>query len=127
MSDCTTRGVRIQVAPAFHPERSDPGRQQWFFSYTVTVSNVGAAPVRLVSRHWIITDGSGHVEHVRGPGVVGEQPRLEPGASFEYTSFCHLPTPFGGMHGSYGMVRDDGERFDAQIDPFVLEDPSQVN
>lgn len=127
MSDCTTEGVRIQVAPAFHAERSDPGRQQWFFSYTVTVSNVGEAPVRLVSRHWIITDGSGRVEHVRGPGVVGEQPRLEPGASFEYTSFCHLPTPFGGMQGSYAMVRDDGATFDARIDPFVLEDPSQVN
>jgi ApaG protein len=127
MSDCTTRGVRVQVAPCFHPERSDPRHSRWFFSYTVTVSNVGAEPVRLKSRHWVITDATGHEEHVRGPGVVGEQPRLAPGASFEYTSFCPLPTPFGAMRGSYRMELDHGESFDAVISPFALEDPSQVN
>jgi ApaG protein len=127
MSDCTTRGVRVQVSPVFHPERSDPRKHRWFFSYTVTVSNVGAEPVRLAARHWVITDATGHVEHVRGPGVVGEQPHLQPGASFRYTSFCPLPTPFGAMEGTYQMVLDDGEAFDAVIAAFPLEDPSQVN
>ncbi len=127
MSDCTTRGVRIRVVPAFHSDRSDPSRHRWFFSYTVTIANLGTQPARLISRHWEITDATGQVEHVRGEGVVGEQPRLPPGASFEYTSFCPLPTPFGAMQGSYRMLLDSGESFDAVIDPFSLEDPSQVN
>jgi ApaG protein len=99
----------------------------YFFAYRITITNVGDAPARLMSRHWIITDGSGRVEHVKGPGVVGEQPRLEPGAGFQYTSFCPLPTPVGTMEGSYQMVRDDGREFDAQIAPFTLAAPNALN
>ncbi len=127
MSDRLTQGVRIQVAPRYHPDRSDPVRSHWFFSYTVQISNEGERSVRLLSRHWIITDGFGNVEHVRGPGVVGETPILEPGQAFQYTSFCPLPTSLGSMHGSFRMLDIDGEEFDAMIDPFVLEDPDTVN
>ncbi len=127
MSDRLTQGVRIQVAPRYHPDRSDPVRSHWFFSYTVQISNEGERSVRLLSRHWIITDGFGNVEHVRGPGVVGETPVLEPGQAFQYTSFCPLPTSLGSMHGSFRMLDVDGEEFDAMIDPFVLEDPDTVN
>ena len=91
MSDTTTRGVRVQVQSAYVPERSSPRESHYFFAYRVRISNVGEETVQLVSRHWVITDGDGHVEHVQGPGVVGEQPVLEPGESFEYTSFCPLP------------------------------------
>lgn len=127
MSDTTTNGIRIQVAPQYHPERSDPVRSHWFFSYTVLIANVGEQVVRLLSRHWIITDGYGNVEHVRGPGVVGETPVLRPGEAFQYTSFCPLPTSLGSMHGSFQMKPEQGEPFDAMIDPFVLEDPESVN
>ena len=127
MSDRLTQGVRIQVAPRYHPDRSDPVRSHWFFSYTVQISNEGERSVRLLSRHWIITDGFGNVEHVRGPGVVGETPILEPGQAFQYTSFCPLPTSLGSLHGSFRMLDIDGEEFDAMIDPFVLEDPDTVN
>lgn len=127
MSDTTTRGVRIQVAPRFHPERSDPARSYWFFSYTIRISNLGQELDLLLARHWIVTDATGREQHVRGPGVVGETPVLGPGQAFTYTSFCPLPTSLGSMHGSFQMVTGDGERFDALIDPFVLEDPSTVN
>ena len=86
-----------------------PAQNEWFFLYTVKISNEGAEPVQLVTRHWIITDGTGHVEEVRGPGVVGKQPTLKPGESFEYTSGCPLPTPFGVMEGTYQMVSESGE------------------
>jgi ApaG protein len=92
--------------------------------YTVRISNEGAATVQLISRHWVITDETGKVEEVRGPGVVGEQPVLQPGQSFEYTSGCPLTTPFGTMHGEYQMVDiSSGEQFDAQIAPFTLSEP----
>jgi ApaG protein len=90
VSDATTRGVRVQVRASYLPDRSAPRQGQYLFSYEVRISNVGDETVQLVSRHWVITDGEGRVEHVRGPGVVGEQPVLSPGASFEYTSFCPL-------------------------------------
>lgn len=127
MSDRTTNGIRVQVAPRYHPERSDPGRSHWFFSYTVRISNEGDQGVQLLARHWVITDGYGNVEEVQGPGVVGETPHLGPGEAFEYTSFCPLPTSLGAMQGSYRMRCEDGEEFDAVIDPFVLEDPATVN
>jgi ApaG protein len=127
MSERTTDGVRVQVDPRFHPDKSDPAHRYWFFSYTVTIENRGREPVQLVSRHWRITDATGHVEHVRGPGVVGETPRLEPGEGFVYTSFCPLPTPLGAMEGEYHMRRDDGTMFDAVIDAFALEDPESIN
>jgi len=100
---------------------------RWFFAYTIRIENDGAATVRLLSRHWIITDGNGRVEEVRGPGVVGQQPVLGPGASFEYTSACPLPTPFGVMEGSYQMSTESGERFDVRIAPFSLSEPYAIN
>jgi ApaG protein len=127
MSTAVTEGIRVEVRSDYRPERSEPARRRWLFSYTVTIRNEGAAPARLVSRHWIIVDGSGAREEVRGDGVVGHQPRLEPGQSFEYTSFCVLRTSHGSMRGSYQMVRDGGEAFDAAIAPFPLVVPQLVN
>lgn len=127
MSDATTRGIRVQVESVYVEERSAPNQAYYFFAYHVTISNVGEETATLVSRVWIITDGNGNVERVEGPGVVGEQPRLEPGHSFEYTSFCPLTTPFGTMHGTYQMKTDAGETFDAEIAPFSLEVPGVVN
>jgi len=115
------------VKSRFVSERSSADHGTWFFAYTVLITNEGAATVQLMSRHWIITNADGHVEEVRGPGVVGAQPVLQPGESFEYTSGCPLPTAFGTMHGSYQMVTDDGERFDADIAPFSLSMPYAVN
>ena len=126
-SETVTDGIRVRVQSFYVPERSAPQRDFYYFAYQIRISNEGPAPARLVSRHWIITDGNGAVEEVRGPGVVGETPRLEQGESFEYTSSCPLPTPLGSMHGSYHMVRDDGRKFDAEIAPFALELPHSLN
>jgi len=127
MSSAVTDGIRVEVKSDYRPDRSEPQRRRWLFSYTVTISNEGTAPAQLVTRHWIIQDGTGHREEVRGDGVVGHQPRLDPGQSFEYTSFCVLQTSHGSMHGTYQMVRDDGARFDAVIAPFALVIPEMVN
>ncbi len=127
MSDATTRGVRVQVRASYLADRSAPRQGQYLFSYRVRIENAGEDAVQLLSRHWVITDGEGRVEHVRGPGVVGEQPVLSPGESFEYTSFCPLPTPIGSMHGEYQMVTADGRRFDAEIAPFHLAVPTALN
>ena len=127
MSDTTTRGVRVVVRSEYVPERSSPADAQYFFAYRIRISNAGEDTVQLLSRHWVITDGAGQVEHVRGPGVVGEQPVLEPGESFEYTSFCPLTTPIGSMHGSYQMVTAGGSTLDAEIAPFSLAVPSALN
>jgi ApaG protein len=127
VSDTVTNGVRVKVEPRYHPERSEPGASYWFFSYTVRITNEGSERVQLMSRHWVITDANGHVEHVRGPGVIGEQPVLEPGECFEYTSACPLPTSLGSMHGTYEMVGKTGDRFDAEIAPFSLADPDSLN
>jgi ApaG protein len=127
VSDTTTRGVRVEVHSAYVAERSSPGDSQYFFAYRIRISNTGEETVQLRSRHWVITDGDGRVEHVRGPGVVGEQPVLEPGESFEYTSFCPLPTAIGSMHGTYQMVTAGGDTFDAEIAPFSLAVPTALN
>lgn len=127
MSVAVTEGIRIEVEPRYVPERSSPAQECWFFAYRVRITNEGQEPAQLVSRHWIITDGGGRVEHVRGPGVVGETPRLEPGQTFEYTSFCPLPTPSGSMRGSYQMIRDDGRSFEAGIEVFTLMAPPLLN
>ncbi len=127
MSQAVTKGVRVEVLSRFHPEQSDPSNRFWFFSYTVRISNESEVPVQLVSRHWVITDATGHEEHVRGPGVVGQQPRLAPEESFEYTSGCPLTTSMGTMHGTYQLVLDDGTEFDAEIAPFTLADPLSLN
>ena len=127
MTEAVTEGIRVQVTPSYVAERSDPDRGQFFFAYMVRISNEGTEPAQLLTRHWIITDGLGRTEHVKGPGVVGHTPRLEPGQSFEYTSCCPLSTPSGWMHGTYQMVTAEGEGFDAQIAPFTLAEPYAVN
>jgi ApaG protein len=127
VSSALTRGIRVSVTSAFRPDRSDPGQGRWLFSYTVRVANEGDVAAQLVSRHWFITDANGGREEVTGEGVVGQQPRLEPGEEFEYTSFCILKTPHGSMRGTYRMVRADGDAFDARIAPFALVVPGAVN
>ena len=128
MSDTTTRGVRIQVQSAYVEERSAPRDSYYFFAYHVRITNDSDTTVQLLSRIWIITDSDGQVEKVEGPGVVGEQPVLPPGGTFEYTSFCPLRTSVGTMHGSYQMlVVASGEKFDATIAPFELAVPNVVN
>jgi len=127
MSDTTTRGVRIQVKSAYLADRSSPSECTYLFSYHVRISNVGSQTVQLVSRDWIITNAEGEVERVKGLGVVGEQPVLQPGGSFEYTSFCPLKTAVGSMHGTYQLVTPTGEQFDAVIAPFTLAVPNALN
>lgn len=126
-SEAVTRGVRVVVQSEYAPDKSRPAHNEWFFLYTVRISNEGSEPVRLVTRHWVITDGTGRVEEVRGPGVVGKQPTLKPGESFEYTSGCPLPTSFGVMEGTYQMVSESGDLFDAKIAPFTLSEPYTVH
>lgn len=126
-SEAVTRGVRVKVRCRYDPRRSHPSQSHWFFLYTIHISNEGAETVQLVSRHWVITDATNEVQEVRGPGVVGEQPVLAPGESFEYTSGCPLQTPFGTMKGSYQMLTRGGERFDAEVAQFELSQPYTVH
>jgi len=122
-SEATTRNIKVQVKSQYDPSRSNPNQNEWFFLYTVRITNEGSETVQLMSRHWVITDGMGKVQEVRGPGVVGNQPVLAPGESFEYTSGCPLTVPFGSMQGTYQMVSDREEQFDIEIAPFVLMEP----
>ncbi len=126
-SEATTRGIRVSVVSEYAPDRSRPTQQQWFFVYTITIANQGELTVKLLTRHWIITDGTGHVEEVRGPGVVAQQPVLGPGEAFRYSSGCPLTTPFGTMEGTYQMVTPEGEEFDVRIAPFTLSEPYTVH
>jgi ApaG protein len=125
-SEATTRNVRVRVQAQYDPSRSSPNQSQWFFLYTVSIKNEGPETVQLISRHWIITDAMGKIEEVKGPGVVGNQPVLAPGQSFEYTSGCPLTTPFGSMHGTYQMVGNGDEKFDIEIAPFTLMEPNST-
>ncbi|MGA8891286.1 MAG: Co2+/Mg2+ efflux protein ApaG [Anaeromyxobacteraceae bacterium] len=127
MSTATTDGIEVSVASEFRPDRSTPAQGRYLFTYTVRIVNVGSSPARLMSRHWIITDARGEREEVRGEGVIGQQPHLAPGQSFQYTSFCVLRTPLGQMLGTYTMSRDDGTRFEADIAPFALAVPAALN
>jgi ApaG protein len=127
MSTAVTEGIRVHVDSTYLPDRSEPGAHRWLFAYTVTLINFGDAPVQLLSRHWIIDDAEGHREEVVGEGVVGQQPRLEPGEGFRYSSFCVLKAAHGSMRGTYRMKRDDGAAFDAVIAPFALVMPQAVN
>jgi ApaG protein len=122
-SEAVTHHIRVRVRAEYDPTRSNSLANQWFFLYTIEISNEGSRTVQLLSRHWIITDAKGQVEEVRGLGVVGEQPALAPGERFEYTSGCHLKTPFGSMRGTYQMVSENHERFDVEIAQFVLTEP----
>ena len=125
-SEAITRGIRVRVRSQYVPSRSMPP-QRWFFAYQVTIANESEQTVTLRSRHWVVTNAEGEVQEVRGPGVVGEQPRMAPGEGFQYVSACPLDTPVGTMHGTYELVTDDGEQFDAEIAPFTLAEPMSVN
>ncbi|GAB1383963.1 Co2+/Mg2+ efflux protein ApaG [Burkholderiales bacterium] len=116
-----TYQFHVEVQPEYLPEQSEPAQGRYGFAYTITVLNTGQVAAQLVSRHWIIADGRGHTEEVKGLGVVGQQPLLQPGEAFQYTSGCQLRTPSGTMHGSYFCVAEDGERFEVAIPLFVLD------
>jgi ApaG protein len=118
--EATTKGVTVRVRPTFMPEQSDAARGQFTWAYVVEIENGGIQTVQLVSRHWTITDGKGHAQQASGPGVVGQQPTLKPGAVFQYESACRLSTPAGSMAGSYQMVTQGGSAFDALIPSFDL-------
>ena len=127
MSTAVSDGIRVSVTSSYVPEQSAPKARRYVFAYTVKIANEGSQPAQLKTRHWIITDGNGKVEEVRGPGVVGQQPLLRPGENFEYTSGCVLQTPRGEMRGTYQMYRPDGSMFDATIAPFALALPYSLN
>lgn len=127
MSSSSKYQIQIQVDTRFLPEQSDPDAARYTFAYTINIANTGTAPAQLISRHWIITDANQKVQEVRGLGVVGEQPLLQPGQSFEYTSGCTLTTPVGTMSGSYRMTAEDGTQFDAPIGEFILSMPRTLH
>src|SRR4029079_17846124 len=144
-SEAVTNNVRVEVESQYAPEHSQPFHSEWFFHYTVRIANEGDETVQLLTRHWIITDATGHVaevegarggiipdaaahvEEVKGAGVVGEQPVLRPGESFQYTSGCPLKTSTGVMRGTYQMVTEEGDHFDVEIAPFALHEPYTVH
>ena len=126
-SEVTTRGIRIRVRSAYIADRSEPEHSQWFFAYNVHISNEGTETAQLVSRHWIITDADQRVQEVKGQGVVGKQPVLKPGESFEYTSGTSIATPVGTMRGSYQMLAEDGLAFDVPIASFTLSIPRTLH
>jgi ApaG protein len=119
--------IRIAAQSRYLPEQSNPEQGVYAFAYTVTITNAGAVPTQLISRHWVIEDGNGRVKEVKGLGVVGHQPLLRPGQSFEYTSGSQIDTPSGKMHGSYFFVSEDGIRFDAPIEAFTLSMPRTLH
>lgn len=126
MSDSSNK-INVEILPAYLAEQSDPSNDHYVFSYTVTIRNDGKNPARLLTRHWIITDGDGQVQEVRGEGVIGEQPLLSPGEDFIYTSGTFMNTPVGTMRGSYQMISDSGELFDADIPNFTLAVPNTLH
>jgi len=126
MYTATTRNITVKVQPQFLAEQSDPVSDQYVWLYTINIENGGTEAVQLLNRHWTITNAVGHVEEVQGPGVVGEQPVLQPGDSFQYTSGCPLRTPSGMMVGTYEMVGPGDERFDIDIPAFSLDSPHQA-
>ncbi len=126
-SEAITNNIRVEVESQYAPERSQPFQNSWFFHYTVRITNEGDETVQLLSRHWIATDGCGRVQEVKGSGVVGEQPVLAPGESFQYTSGWPLKTAQGVLRGTYQMVSEAGAHFDAEIAPFALYEPYTVH
>lgn len=119
--------IAVTVKSEFLEDQSEPEDLKFMFSYTITISNQGNSPAKLLERHWVITDADGNVQEVHGTGVVGEQPHIQPGESFSYTSGAILPTPVGSMHGTYQMLADDGTAFEASISPFSLRIPDLVH
>lgn len=122
--EATTRGVVVRVSASYLPEQSEPQRGRWFWAYHIRIENTGSMVVQLLTRHWIITDGRGLRHTVEGEGVVGEQPMIAPGGSFDYVSGCPLSTPTGAMQGSYHMIGEDGSAFDVAIPRFALIAPA---
>jgi ApaG protein len=120
-SEAVTNNVRVEVESQYAPEHSQPFEERWMFQYSIRITNEGHETVQLLSRHWIIVDATDHVEEVKGPGVVGEQPVLAPGESFDYSSWCPLKTSSGVMHGTYQMISESGDQFDIEIAPFALK------
>ena len=127
MKDIPTYNTTVSVVTSYIPEQSDPDNDRFAFAYTITIKNEGSVPAKLLSRHWIITDADGSSQEVRGEGVVGEQPHLQPGEDFEYTSGTLLDTPVGSMRGSYQMLADDGKEFECPIAPFTLSMPNKLH
>jgi ApaG protein len=127
VSDAVTENIRVEVISQYSPENSQPQQRQWVFRYTVRITNQGSDTVQLLSRHWIITDALDHTEEVRGPGVVGQQPVLAPGQSFQYSSWCPLPTSTGIMRGAYQMIGSNGRHFEIEIAAFALRARYTVN
>jgi ApaG protein len=126
-SEAVTNDIRVEVESRYASEHSEPFHDRWVFQYSIRITNQGAETVQLLRRHWIITDVTGHTEEVRGAGVVGQQPVLEPGESFEYASWCPLKTSRGVMRGTYHMVSETGDHFDVEIAPFALIAPYTVH
>ena len=122
-----THEIRIHVATQYVDDQSEPAIDRYVFAYTITIENLCSVPAQLMSRHWIITDANGKVQEVSGDGVVGEQPRLEPGETYQYSSGAVLETPVGAMQGSYRMKADGGADFDAPIPPFTLAVPGMLH
>ena len=127
MIKTSTRFTKIEVSPNYVPSRSDLSKPIFFFSYHIKITNISNDTIQLHSRYWNITDGNGNVEEIRGPGVVGRQPHIKSGETFEYTSYCPLPTNFGVMHGYFEMINDNGTIFNAKISPFRQTTPFSVN
>lgn len=123
MAESSRYEITVVPKATYVEDQSDPSKNQYVFAYTITISNTGTVPAQLVSRHWVISDANGKVIEVKGLGVVGQQPLLKPGESFEYTSGTHLETAVGTMHGTYQMVAEDGKQFDAPIPSFTLSVP----
>lgn len=123
MPDANKYRIDVQPLAQYLAEQSDPAENRYLFTYTITIRNIGEVPAQLVSRHWIITDGHNEVQEVRGLGVIGKQPLLKPGESFQYTSGSALSTPVGTMKGTYQMVAEDGTHFSAEIPEFALAMP----
>jgi len=122
--EAPTRGVTVRVSVTYLPEQSEPAHGRWFWAYHIRIENDGDGAVQLLTRHWIITDGRGGQEEVRGDGVVGDQPMIDPGESYDYVSGCPLKTPSGSMEGSYGMIDADGTPFEIAIPAFLLQSPA---
>ena len=123
MAESKKYQIAASAFPQYIADQSDPASERYIFAYTITIENTGTVPAQLISRHWVITDGNSRVQEVRGLGVVGQQPLLKPGETFEYTSGCQLDTPVGTMRGTFQMTADDGMQFEAVIAEFTLSIP----
>ena len=123
MAESKKYQIAVKSVPQFIADQSDPDAERYVFAYTITIENVGTVPAQLISRHWVITDGDSRIQEVRGLGVIGQQPLLRPGETFEYTSGCQLDTPVGTMRGTYQMTAEDGTQFEAIIAEFTLSIP----